>query len=170
MGEARWEIEAPDPEATRSIGAAIGGTAPEGAVLLLEGPLGAGKTTFAQGVGSGCGVSEPVASPTYNLILHYRGERPFTHVDLYRLEDAAGLETLDLDEILAAEGVTCVEWPELLRSSVGEPRAEIRFGFADEDDPEGPRRIEGTLHGGGWGESLASLRGLGARIEGEASG
>ena len=91
---ARWSARSRDANETASIGAALGRSAPNGAVILLEGPLGAGKTTFAQGVAAGCGVREPVTSPTYNLVLHYRGDRPFTHVDLFRLSDARELATL----------------------------------------------------------------------------
>lgn len=165
MAEIAWSIEASDAEAMRALGEVLGGTAPEGAVLLLEGPLGAGKTTFAQGVGAGCGVAEPVASPTYNLVLHYGGDRPFTHVDFYRLKDSAELETLDIEEIVAGEGVTCVEWPELLRGEVGEPWAELGFTPVDPGDLEGPRRVEGAFHGEGWEEALLALRGLGATVE-----
>lgn len=140
-------IDSPDPDSTRAIGEAFGETAPEGAVLLLLGPLGAGKTTFAQGVGRGCGVEGPIASPTYNLVLHHRGERPFTHVDLYRLDSAADLETLDLDEILSAPGVTCVEWPEKIAAAVVEPFARIALEPAAEGDG---RTLVIELVGDGW--------------------
>jgi tRNA threonylcarbamoyl adenosine modification protein YjeE len=145
------------------MGEVLGRTAPDGALILLEGPLGAGKTTLAQGVGAGCGVKELVTSPTYNLILHYSGDRPFTHVDLYRLEDGTDLETLDLDEILGGVGVTCVEWPELLREAgVREvPLARVRISL--ESGPAGPRRISGELAGEGWMPALEALTEFGAR-------
>lgn len=143
----RLAIDSLDPDSTRAISEAFGKTAPEGAVLLLYGPLGAGKTTFAQGVGRGCGVEGPIASPTYNLVLHHRGERPFTHVDLYRLDTAAELETLDLDEILSAPGVTCVEWPEKIAAAVVEPFARIVLEPAAEGDA---RTLRVELVGNGW--------------------
>ncbi|MBW3660930.1 MAG: tRNA (adenosine(37)-N6)-threonylcarbamoyltransferase complex ATPase subunit type 1 TsaE [Gemmatimonadetes bacterium] len=147
-GGASLEVEARDAAATRAIGEAFGRTAPEGAVVLLAGPLGAGKTTFAQGVGRGCGVTGPITSPTYNLILHYPGERHFTHVDLYRLDTPAELETLDLDEILSGDGVTCVEWPEKLgeRVWVPPPSAEVVI----EPKPDGARTLRVRLIGEGW--------------------
>jgi tRNA threonylcarbamoyladenosine biosynthesis protein TsaE len=158
---ARWSARARDARETAVIGEALGRAAPEGAVILLEGPLGAGKTTFAQGVGTGCGVRDRVTSPTYSLILHYDGDRPFNHVDLYRLEDASELETLDLDEALGGRGVTCVEWPQLLGGRFDVPWGRVRISL--ESGPSGARRLEGELTGEGWEGALEALTGLGAR-------
>lgn len=145
------ELRAPTPESTREVGAVVGRHAPDGAVVLLIGSLGAGKTTFAQGVAVGCGVTDRVASPTYNLVLHHAGDRPFTHVDLYRLSDDAELDTLDLDEFLAADGVTCVEWPERIAGLVPPPRASVRMAR----EADGTRAIAVELEGPGW-ERLGS--------------
>ena len=155
----RWSVGTGSAQETAVIGEALGRTAPAGAVILLEGPLGAGKTTFAQGVGTGCGVRDPVTSPTYNLVLHYTGDRPFTHVDLYRLEEATELETLDLEDALGGRGVTCVEWPALLGDAVASPWARVRISPA----PAG-RWLEGELVGEGWEGTLAALTGSGARF------
>ena len=155
----RWSARSRDARETAAIGEALGRAAPDGALILLEGPLGAGKTTFAQGVGAGCGVREPVTSPTYNLILRYEGDRPFTHVDLYRLGDASEMETLDLDAILAGSGVTCVEWPELLGDRHDAPWARVRI--EPESGHAGPRRIRFELVGEEWEAAIASLAGHG---------
>lgn len=152
----RWSAPADDAAAMDRLGRALGSGAPEGAVLLLEGPLGAGKTTLAQGVARGCGVEGPVASPTYNLVLHHAGRRPFTHVDLYRLDGAAALGTLDLDEILGDEGVTCVEWPGLL-GAVREPYAEIAIEPAPSPGAPERRRVTGAFAGRGWEAAAAAL-------------
>jgi tRNA threonylcarbamoyladenosine biosynthesis protein TsaE len=153
-------VETRDAEGTAAIGEALGRAAPEGALILLEGPLGAGKTTFSQGVGAGCGVRDPVTSPTYNLVLHYAGDRPFTHVDLYRLEDATQLETLDLEEAIGGSGVTCVEWPELLGDWLAPPLARVRIS----PEPGERRGIRGVLVGEGWEAALSLLAVRGARI------
>jgi tRNA threonylcarbamoyladenosine biosynthesis protein TsaE len=132
----------------RDLGAAFGRLAPDGSVILLEGELGAGKTTFAQGVGLGCGVAGPIASPTFNLILEYSGRRHFTHVDLYRLTTACDLDTLDIDAVLSGDGITCVEWPALIAGRAAPPVATLKFSI----EPSEPdvREVDIAFRGEGW--------------------
>lgn len=86
-----------------------------GDVLLLEGPLGSGKTTFVRGLARGLGVAGHVASPTFQLVRVYDGEMPLAHADLYRLDDpAAALVDLGLEEVLE-RGVAVIEWGDRLR-------------------------------------------------------
>jgi tRNA threonylcarbamoyladenosine biosynthesis protein TsaE len=155
----RWSALSRVAGETAAIGETLGRTAPDGALILLEGPLGAGKTTFAQGVGAGCGVQGPVTSPTYNLILRYSGERAFTHVDLYRLADASELETLDLDAILGGSGVPCVEWPEILGERHDPPWARVRIEPVSSQS--GPRTIRCEFAGEKWEPAIAALAGCG---------
>ena len=159
---AAWSAVSRSAAGTVAIGEALGRTAPDGALILLEGPLGAGKTTLAQGVGAGCGVTEFVTSPTYNLILHYRGDRDFTHADLYRLEDATQLASLDLDEVFGADGVTCVEWPALAEPHVDPPWARVRI--APQGRPDGPRRLDVAFAGAGWEPARAALAALAGEL------
>lgn len=144
----------PDAAAMRDLGRLVGRLAPEGAVVLLEGSLGAGKTTFAQGVGAGCGVTDPIASPTYNLVLRYAGSRAFTHADLFRLNGADDLATLDPDALQPGAGVTCIEWPALLVGAVAPPRAEVTITRAAAG--EAVRLVAGECVGAGW-EALAAI-------------
>ncbi len=104
---------------TRAIAAALAPTLPPGAIVLLSGDLGAGKTAFVRGLAEGLAIDpDEVTSPTFTLVHEYRGGRlPLIHVDLYRL-DRAELEEIGLDQDLAATGVTAVEWAERLTRAI----------------------------------------------------
>ncbi|MCC7243123.1 MAG: tRNA (adenosine(37)-N6)-threonylcarbamoyltransferase complex ATPase subunit type 1 TsaE [Acidobacteria bacterium] len=104
---------------TRELAARLAASLEPGAVLLLSGDLGAGKTAFVRGLAKGMGIDpDAVTSPTFTLVHEYRGGRlPLIHVDLYRLE-VADLDDIGLDEALAGEGVVAVEWPERLARPV----------------------------------------------------
>jgi tRNA threonylcarbamoyladenosine biosynthesis protein TsaE len=100
---------------TREIAVKCAGELTAGAVLLLSGDLGAGKTAFVRGLAEGLGISsDEVTSPTFTLVHEYRGGRlPLIHVDLYRL-DRADLDEIGLDDDLAVRGVVAIEWAERL--------------------------------------------------------
>lgn len=100
---------------TRALAMRMAASLQPGAVLLLSGDLGAGKTAFTKGLAEGLGLDPAdVTSPTFTLVHEYRGGRlPLIHVDLYRL-DRADLDEIGLDQDLADVGVTVVEWSERL--------------------------------------------------------
>ena len=118
---------------TRAIAAALAPGLAPGAVVLLSGDLGAGKTAFVRGLAEGLGIdADEVTSPTFTLVHEYRGGRlPLIHVDLYRL-DRAELDEIGLDQDLAATGVTAVEWSErLARPIAGATLVHIEDGGGD---------------------------------------
>jgi tRNA threonylcarbamoyladenosine biosynthesis protein TsaE len=101
------------PAETEAAGERVGRDLRSGDLLLLEGDLGAGKTTFVRGVVRGAGSSAHVASPTFQLVRVYPGRVQLAHVDLYRLRSNAELVDLGLDELLDA-GAVVVEWGDKL--------------------------------------------------------
>jgi tRNA threonylcarbamoyladenosine biosynthesis protein TsaE len=99
---------------TFALGQKVAATLLPGTFVLLQGDLGAGKTAFVRGMAAGLGANpEDVSSPTFVLIQHYRGRTPLVHVDLYRLESAAAVDDLGLEE-LASGAVVAIEWAERL--------------------------------------------------------
>ena len=102
---------------TAAVGQKLAETLGVGAVVLLQGDLGAGKTAFVRGLAEGLGVDpDDVSSPTFTLVQEYRsGRLPLIHVDLYRLENPREIDELGLDEI-GVGGVLAIEWAEKLPS------------------------------------------------------
>lgn len=109
------DIVSHSPEQTRRLASRLAPLLEGGETICLQGPLGAGKTTFAQGIGQGLGITDPIISPTFTLIREYGpvGDRPaMYHIDFYRLEDPVELHNLGLDDYFYGDGVCVVEWPE----------------------------------------------------------
>lgn len=105
-------------EDTYSLGIALGKSLPPGCVILLEGNLGAGKTTLVQGIGAGLGIKDSIDSPTFTLVNEYLdGRVPLYHLDLYRLESVE-VEALNLaiywEGIEMPLGIVAIEWAEKL--------------------------------------------------------
>ena len=152
-------FDAPDAETMRELGASLAEQLTAGDLIVLSGELGAGKTTFTQGIGAGLGVRGDVTSPTFVIA---REHPPLTegpalvHVDAYRLGGIDELDDLDLDTSLE-ESVTVVEWGEGVAEGLAESRLEVRIirALADEEeeDPElDPRRVLMTPIGPRWYE------------------
>jgi tRNA threonylcarbamoyladenosine biosynthesis protein TsaE len=118
---------------TSAVGRNLAASLEAGAVVLLFGDLGAGKTAFVRGMAEGLGVAPgEVSSPTFTLVQEYRGGRvALFHVDLYRLDDPREIDELGLDEI-AADGVLVVEWAEKLPRP-GADALEVRIAHGDLD-------------------------------------
>lgn len=141
-------------EQTRALGVRLAGGLRAGDLVVLSGPLGAGKTVLAQGIGVGLKVQGAVTSPTFVLARVHRGPLPLVHVDVYRLRAAGGpldLDDLDLDEELG-HGVTVVEWGEGLVEDVSDARLQISLERGSGTGPEGPdgRIVRVRPHGVRW--------------------
>ena len=117
-----WSLES--LETTKALGQLLARELPTGAILLLSGPLGAGKTSLVQGLAEGLGISEAITSPTFALAQHYpQGKPQLVHLDLYRLEQPAAADELFLqeeEEARANGALMAVEWPERLELALTE--------------------------------------------------
>jgi len=106
-----------------------------GDVITLEGDLGAGKTTFTKGLAKGLGITRTVNSPTFTIIKEYQGRLPLYHMDVYRLDE--GSEDLGFDEYFEGDGVTVVEWAQLIQEYL--PNDQLMITIYHHGDTE--RRI-----------------------------
>ena len=95
-----------------SIGKNIGSLLNSGDIIVLSGDLGAGKTTLTKGIAKGLNISQMIKSPTYTIVREYEGRLPLYHLDVYRVGDDP--DSIDLDDFLYGDGVTIIEWGELL--------------------------------------------------------
>ncbi|MCY7395233.1 MAG: tRNA (adenosine(37)-N6)-threonylcarbamoyltransferase complex ATPase subunit type 1 TsaE [Nocardioides sp.] len=157
-------IPAATAEAMRELGRSLAGQLAPGDLVVLTGDLGAGKTTFTQGLGAGLGVRGGVTSPTFVISRVHPSEvggPALVHVDAYRLAGFEELDDLDLDTDLA-HAVTVVEWGEGLVEGLSDSRLEIQIVRSDDtgpDDDLDPRRVVITPVGPRW--HALSFRGLG---------
>lgn len=126
-----WRIEINGPEAMHELGVALGRVAVSGTVAALYGDLGAGKTTFSQGVGHGLEVQASIVSPTFVLMAEYEdGRLPLLHADAYRLSGNEG-RSIGLDEAVECwPGVALVEWAGRVPDVFPEDHLDIRIAHA----------------------------------------
>jgi tRNA threonylcarbamoyladenosine biosynthesis protein TsaE len=162
----------PDPDAMHALGRELAGLLRAGDLMVLTGPLGAGKTTFTRGLGEGLRVRGPVTSPTFVLARTHPstvGGPPLVHVDAYRLASAMELDDLDID---FARSIVVVEWGRGLLDGITESWLDVEIerplgasqaepgsggpdGSRDADDAEAldlpePRTVTVTGHGPRW--------------------
>src|SRR4051812_22107618 len=113
ISQLRLGVTTESAAGTRALAAELAGALPVDTTLALHGDMGVGKTTFVQGLAEGLGVREHVTSPTFAIYSVYEGkQRKLVHLDAYRLEKEAQLESLLLEEFLVSPYVLAVEWPE----------------------------------------------------------
>ncbi|WP_277605282.1 tRNA (adenosine(37)-N6)-threonylcarbamoyltransferase complex ATPase subunit type 1 TsaE [Glycomyces sp. L485] len=140
---------------TQEFGQRLAGLLRAGDLVILTGPLGAGKTALTQGIGAGLGVDGRITSPTFVIARTHRGGTaglPLVHVDAYRLESLDELDDLDLDTDVA-DSVTVVEWGAGLADRLAESHLEI----AIERDADETRSLSLHARGGDWASRLEAL-------------
>ena len=133
--------ETASPEETERLGEALAPSLAPGDVILLDGPLGAGKTRLVAGLARGLGCRSRVRSPSFTLVNEYEGRLPLVHLDLYRLAGPEA-EELGLDERLE-RGVLAVEWGERLPQHLCQQALALRFEIASATE----RRIHASGEG-----------------------
>lgn len=120
------------PDEMLALGEAFGRLLRGGDVLLLSGPLGAGKTQFVKGLARGLGIQGIVNSPTFTLMKPYSGRLALHHVDLYRLSGEAECHEIGLDDLIAPDTVIALEWPERFPRFGAESGIQLDIVFGDD--------------------------------------
>jgi tRNA threonylcarbamoyladenosine biosynthesis protein TsaE len=145
-------ITLPTVDDTVAFGRELAGVLRAGDLVILNGPLGAGKTALTQGIGAGLGVSGEVTSPTFVISRVHRGPLPLVHVDAYRLQ---GFEIDDLDlDASVEDSITVVEWGSGKVERLSDSYLEVRIERRDDDT----RLVELVGHGGDWDKRVEALR------------
>ena len=115
-----------DDNRNKKLGKELGEKAYPGQVFTLTGDLGVGKTVFTQGFAAGLGITEPVNSPTFTIVQVYEeGRLPFYHFDVYRIGDVEEMDEVGFEDYVMGEGVSLIEWANLIEEILPQKRTEI---------------------------------------------
>jgi len=148
-------IDTRSAEETLRLGASIGPLLLPGDMIVLSGDLGAGKTTFAQGLAAGLGITEQVTSPTYVLMKEYIGGRyPLMHMDIYRLGKIQEVIDLGYDEFLDPSYVVVVEWGDMVEPLLPKDHLQVLLNHQGEE----ARRVTLIAKGLNWQSRLETLK------------
>lgn len=133
--EMELKIKTNNPQQTKELGYKLAKFLKCGDVITLSGDLGAGKTTFVNGVAKALKIDETVISPTFNILkCYFNGSLPLYHIDAYRLENIH--QDLGLDEYIEGDGVAVIEWPQFIKNLLSIPHLEISIKNLGNDNRE----------------------------------
>lgn len=119
-------VETKSAKETFALGEQIGREAKQGQVFTLVGDLGVGKTVFTQGLAKGLGIQESISSPTFTIVQIYEeGRLPFYHFDVYRIADIEEMDEIGYEDYIYGQGVSLIEWSNLIEEILPENRIEI---------------------------------------------
>jgi tRNA threonylcarbamoyladenosine biosynthesis protein TsaE len=133
--------------------------------VLLVGDLGAGKTAFTQGLARGLGIEARVTSPTFTIVQEYEGRLKLAHVDVYRLDRIQELYDFGFDEMIDGDGVTVVEWGDLVAQAVPADHLVVRIELGDADTE---RVLDLSFRGPRWQRRRDAIEQAIARVTQEA--
>jgi len=142
---------------TRAVGESLARVLRPRDTVLLSGELGAGKTTFVQGVARGLDIEDQIVSPTFTLIKEYSGRLDMAHVDVYRLDRVQDVVDLGLEELGQGEDVLLVEWGDVVEELLPAERLRVELIVEDPEGAGDVRRIDLSGRGDSWQERWADL-------------
>jgi tRNA threonylcarbamoyladenosine biosynthesis protein TsaE len=149
MTETRFSYRATGEADTERLGRAIAESLTEGAVIALNGVLGAGKTRLVQGIAAACGVDpRDVVSPTFVLVHEYHGKRPIYHIDAYRLRDSDEFLQMGADEYFEGRNLVLIEWAQRVADCLPDERIEITIDILPDDTRAFEINAVGRVHQG----------------------
>lgn len=128
-------------EETQKIASDFAKTLKSGDVICMYGDLGAGKTAFVQGLAKGLQIHEPITSPTFTIVNEYEGSLPLYHFDVYRIADSDEMYEIGYEEYIDGDGVSVIEWAELISDILPDDRYEVTVS-KDYTQDENYRKIE----------------------------
>ena len=138
-------------EETQKLAYRLGQLVSAGTLITLSGDLGAGKTTFTQGLAKGLGIEKKVTSPTFTIMKEYKGRLPLYHIDAYRLENIT--QDLGFEEYIDSDGVCVIEWANFIDYVLPEELLNVEFTINDDDS----RTLEFKSYGRKYEEVINGL-------------
>lgn len=126
-----WKVVTDSPQKTKALAEMIGRAVSPGTLITLSGDLGAGKTTFTQGLAKGLDIDRKVTSPTFTIMKEYKGRLPLYHIDAYRLENIT--QDLGFEDYIDGDGVCVIEWANFIEYVLPEQLLNIEFTINDDD-------------------------------------
>lgn len=135
-------------EETAELGRRLGEILQKGDTVCLTGDLGTGKTAFTGGIAEALGIGGYITSPTFTIVNEYEGDLPLYHFDVYRIGDPGEMFETGYDEYVSGEGITVIEWAELIQDILPPDRIEVFIEKDHEDKPDS-RLITMKFHGPG---------------------
>lgn len=149
-------IDSLSDEQTAQAGFALGRVLQAGDVVTLDGELGAGKTTFSQGLARGLGIDQVVNSPTFTIVNQYEGRINLAHFDWYRLDLEEELDCLEMERVYEQAQVTLIEWANKFVDALPKERLAVRLEYGQFP---GSRAITITPHGRRYEERCEEMAG-----------
>ncbi len=147
-----YSIVTKSRDETHELGEKLGRAAQPGMVFLMNGDLGAGKTTLTQGIGRGLGVKKQITSPTFTIMKIYHGRLTLYHIDAYRMEGIN--QDLGFDEYLNDDGLTVIEWSQFMPALIPDEYLSVTITLLDEDQ----RRFDMNAAGERYEQLLEELK------------